>query len=100
MIVGSDGCSKLLIQCLIKTGSPDLIRKKIEAVRIEITDDEYLRSIPSVKKSTIAFHAKDDCPEVREKVFKAIKQMDFKAEFVVARKRLHQKTYEKSKRLL
>jgi hypothetical protein len=33
-------------------------------------------------------HAKNDTPEVREKVFKIIKKLDFKAEFIVARKRV------------
>ncbi len=36
----------------------------------------------------MSFHAKDDCPEVREKVFKLLKSLDFKAQFIVARKRL------------
>jgi len=38
-------------------------------------------------KTKIAFHAKDDVPEIREKVFKLIKELDFKAEFIVGRKR-------------
>ena len=46
--------------------------------------DEYLKGIPSVSKTIEAFHAKDDVPEVREKVYKMIKDMPFKAEFVVA----------------
>ena len=37
-------------------------------------------------KTAEAFHAKDDCPEVREKVFKLISTLDFSAEIYVARK--------------
>jgi len=39
-----------------------------------------------MKKTKIAFHAKDDRPEVREKFYKLIVDLDFKAEFFVARK--------------
>jgi len=63
-----------------------LIRRALEKIRKKIAKDEYLCNIPSVKKSLLAFHATDDCPEVREKVFKAIDSLPFKAEFIVARK--------------
>ena len=86
LIVGEEGCSKILLLGFIKSQNPELIRKRLAAVRHEISNDTYLASIPSISKSIRAFHAKDDCPEVREKIFKAIVPMEFKAEFVVARK--------------
>lgn len=73
MIVGSEGCSKILIIGYIRTTDPEPIRKALAEVRNEIKKDSYLQSIPSVQKSLKYFHAKDDCPEVREKVYKAIK---------------------------
>jgi len=85
-IVGKSGCSKLLILGFIKTDEPATLRKNVEELREEIRNDQYLKSIPSVKKSLVAFHATDDCPEVREKVFKRIVELPFKAEFIVARK--------------
>lgn len=42
--------------------------------------------IQSLQKSLKFFHAKDDSPEVRERVYKTIVSLDFKAEFIVARK--------------
>lgn len=87
-IVGEEGCSRILLLGFIKTKNPKLIRESLEKLREEIAEDEYLKSIPSIKKSIQCFHAKDDCPEVREKVYKLLKTMDFKAQFVVARKRL------------
>jgi hypothetical protein len=42
--------------------------------------------VPSIVKSNVAFHAKDDTPEVRQAVFKQIRELDFKAQFIVARK--------------
>jgi hypothetical protein len=85
-IVGKEGCSKILLLGFIRTSVPDSLRKSLHDLRSEIAADKYLSSIPSVKKSLSEFHAKDDCAEVREKVFKTIVSLDFKAEFVVARK--------------
>lgn len=85
-IVGEEGCSKLLLLGFIRTTDPVLLRQAVLNLRQEVAQDPYLQSIPSVSKTKIAFHAKDDCPEVREKFYKTIAQLDFKAEFVVARK--------------
>jgi hypothetical protein len=87
-IVGKEGCSKILILGFIKTEDPKKIRKEIFKLHDEIKNDDYLKAIPSILKTNIHFHAKDDVPEVREKVFKMIKKLDFKAQFVVARKKL------------
>lgn len=86
-IVGKEGCSKILLLGFIKTEKPNELRLKINEIRKEIEKDKYLEKIPSLKKSLQAFHAKDDCPEIREKVFKLIKNLPFKAEFIVARKK-------------
>lgn len=85
-IVGKEGCSKILLLGLIRTDNPDELRKAVLTLRKEIAEDEYLRKIPSIKKTVRAFHAKDDCPEVREKFYKLIVKLNFKAEFFVARK--------------
>lgn len=71
---------------LIRTNNPEQLRKVITQLHLEIIQDKYLERIPSIQKSNICFHAKDDCPEVREKVFKSLKELNFKAEFIVARK--------------
>lgn len=86
LIVGEGGCSQILLLGFIRTTSPEILRQEILALHSEVINDPYLQNIPSMKKTAVAFHAKDDVPEVREKVFKKIKQLDFKAEFVIARK--------------
>jgi hypothetical protein len=85
-IVGNEGCSKILLLGLVKSDNPKPLRKAISKLKNQIKYDEYLKDIPSIKKTIKAFHAKDDCPEVREKFYKIIKDLDFKAEFIVARK--------------
>lgn len=85
-IVGKEGCSKILLVGFIRTEKPEELRKAILKLKNEIKSDKYLEKIPSIKKTIRSFHAKDDCPEVREKVYKLIVSLDFKAEFFVARK--------------
>lgn len=86
LVVGKTGCSKLLILGFIKTEEPAPLRKTLAKVREAVDADSYLKGIPSTKKSLLAFHATDDSSEVREKIFKSIVELPFKAEFVVARK--------------
>jgi len=85
-IVGKEGCSKILLLGFIKTENSQSLRQAVLKLRDEIKKDKYLEKIPSMKKTLQSFHAKDDCPEVREKFFKLIVGLDFKAEFFVARK--------------
>jgi hypothetical protein len=87
VIVGDEGCSRTLILGFIRTFDPQQIRSKLAEVRLAVSTDRYLNDIPSVKKSLIYFHAKDDCAEVRKLVFDALDKMDFHAQFIVARKR-------------
>lgn len=88
VIAGKEGCSKILLLGFILTEQPSELRKAIAELHKEIAKDDYLKNIPSLAKTNIHFHAKDDCPEVRERVFKCLKKLDFKAQFVVARKRI------------
>jgi len=86
-IVGEEGCSKILILGLIRTENPNTMRKAILNLKDEISNDSYLKAIPSCQRTlTEGFHAKNDTPEIREKFFKLIKTLDFKAELFVARK--------------
>jgi hypothetical protein len=86
LIVGHEGCSPILILGMIEITDPVSIRKALAELHQQIATDEYLQSIPSIAKTNLAFHAKDDAPEVRQAVFKLLREMDFKAQFVVARK--------------
>lgn len=86
LIVGKEGISPILILGFIETKTPESIRSALESLRKQIEDDAYVEGIPSLKKSLVAFHAKDDCPEVRERVYKTIVDFDFTAELFVARK--------------
>lgn len=86
LILGTEGCSRTFSVGFLKTHDPEQIRSKIADVRLEVLGDRYLRDIPSIQKSLRAFHAKDDCPEVRKLVFSALDKMDFTLQVIVGRK--------------
>jgi len=52
----------------------------------EVVADPYFEAVPSLAKTAVTFHAKDDLPEIRYRVFKLLSELEFKAQFVVARK--------------
>lgn len=85
-IVGQEGCSKILLLGFIRTTNPELLRKEVLQLKEEIINDPFYKGVPSLKKTAVTFHAKDDIPEIREKFYKKIVALDFKAEFIVARK--------------
>ena len=86
LIVGQPGCSAILILGFIETQSPDPMRRAILELQRELVGDPYFQEFPSIKRTAIAFHAKDDVPEVRYRFFKLLATLDFQAQFIVARK--------------
>ena len=79
LIVGQPGCSPILILGFVETCEPGQIRQELARLHQEIAADKYLEGIPSIEKTNIAFHAKDDVAEVRQAVYKCLAGMDFKA---------------------
>lgn len=100
LIVGQPGCSPILILGFMETAEPIHIRRALGELHRQIAADKYFKDVPSISKTNVAFHAKDDIPEVRQAVFKSITAMDFKAQFVVARKieRVFRNTFSSSEK--
>lgn len=86
LIVGKEGVSKILLLGFIKTDDPVTIRRNLGKLRRNLSEDKYIQGIPSLSKSLIYFHAKDDSPEVKQAVYKCIVGLKFTAEIIVARK--------------
>ena len=86
IIVGTEGCSKTFSVGFLRTYDPQHIRDKLSEVRLEISNDRYLKDIPSITKTLRAFHAKDDSPEVRKLVYAALDKLEFGVQIVVGRK--------------
>lgn len=86
-IVGKEnGSSPILILGAIKTNKPEEIRKRMEELREEILKEEALKKIPSMKKTKRCFHAKNDCPIVRDKVYNLLKELPFTCYVMVVKK--------------
>ncbi len=86
LIVGTEGCSLILGLGFVETDQPSIIRQAIAELHQQVASDKYLQSIPSISKTNRAFHAKDDAPEVRYLVYQALSKLNFKSQFVIARK--------------
>lgn len=86
LIVGTDGCSRMLSLGFLRTTQPDQIRIALLDLRERLAQDRYLAAVPSLRKTLLAFHAKDDCPEVRKMVFETLNSLDFSVQVVAARK--------------
>ncbi len=78
--------SKTFMVGYVETGEPKSITKALTRLREELCSDDYLAGIPSMRSTRDAFHANKDCAEVKERVFKLLRQADFTAYAVVARK--------------
>lgn len=70
---GADGCSRYFILGVLDVPDPARISQELNVVRAQLLADPYFRKVPSMqpeaRKTALAFHAKDDIPEVRREVF-------------------------------
>jgi hypothetical protein len=91
IIVGTEGCSRFFILGLADIPDPVTLGREMEALRARLLADPYFEGVPSMqpqaRKTALAFHAKDDLPEVRREVFSLLlrHQMHF---FAVVRDKL------------
>jgi hypothetical protein len=73
IIIGTQGCSRFFILGLLDVPDPESLACEMEELRAHLLADPYFKGVPSMqpeaKKTALAFHAKDDLPEVRREVF-------------------------------
>ena len=91
VVVGTDGCSRYFMMGCLEAADPPGLAAALEALRAELLADPFLRRIPSMlptaRKTALAFHAKDDVPEVRHQVFRLLMEQDLRFYAVVRDKR-------------
>lgn len=72
-IVGTVGCSRHFILGKLEVDDPAALAAKLHALRLDMLADPYFAGVESFRpergKTALAFHAKDDLPEVRRQVF-------------------------------
>jgi hypothetical protein len=72
-IVGTEGCSRFFALGLLQVNDPGTLAIEFNNLRTRLLADPYFKNVPSMQpanlKTSLAFHAKDDLPEVRREVF-------------------------------
>ncbi|SHK79429.1 DUF3800 domain-containing protein [Fibrobacter sp. UWEL] len=86
-LIESGVASKVFMVGYLETKNPKELTKSLNALHKEICEDELLQGIPSMEKTKVAFHAAKDCAEVRDRVFRLLKNLDFTYYCVVLRKK-------------
>ncbi|MFT3818222.1 MAG: DUF3800 domain-containing protein [Rubrivivax sp.] len=88
---GQDGCSRHFILGALEVADPGALAAELNELRARLLADPYFRNVPSMqpaqRKTALAFHAKDDLPEVRREVFALLMRHDLKF-FAVVRDKL------------
>lgn len=72
-ITGTQGCSRYFILGKLEIDDPADLAAKLQGLRADLLADPYFAGVESFRpergKTALAFHAKDDLPEVRRQVF-------------------------------
>lgn len=91
-IVGRDGCSTFFILGVADVADPETVSAELKSLHQTLIADPYFKDVPSFDpargKTAIAFHAKDDLPEVRREVFKVLLNHEIRFYAVVRDKRV------------
>jgi hypothetical protein len=87
VIVGTPGCSLFFILGLVYIPDRETISRELNDLRTQLLADPYFAGVPSMqpkaRKTALAFHAKDDLPEVRREVFSFLQRHDLHFSAVV-----------------
>lgn len=88
VVLGSEGVSNYFMVGATFVENPEILENELSSLRESILEDPFLNRIPSIDparhKTATVFHAKDDVPEVRYKVFRSLANLDIQV-FVAIR---------------
>jgi hypothetical protein len=96
LIVGDEGCSRYFMLGKLEIEDPQGLSAQLTTLRQDLLADPYFKAVPSMqpqhRKTAVAFHAKDDIPEVRREVYKLL--LNAKVRFyAVVRDKTHLAAY-------
>ena len=76
VLVGTEGCSRHFMLGVLHVADVPGLSAELQALRQTLLADPYFKRVPSMqpgqRKTALAFHAKDDVPEVRREVFQVL----------------------------
>jgi hypothetical protein len=88
IVLGREGVSGYFMVGVAFIPDPGALDVALSRLRVDLLADPFLNRIPSLqpgrRKTALAFHAKDDIPEVRLRVFQLLATFDIKV-FVAVR---------------
>lgn len=91
VLIGNEGCSKFFILGKLDVDFPEKLSYELNKLRIGLLADTYFKNVPSFKqenrKTALAFHAKDDLPEVRREVYQLLASHEVRFYAVIRDKR-------------
>lgn len=77
LLVGTPGCSRFFMLGLLDVADPAALESDLRELRQRLLADPYFKNVPSMQmdrqKTALAFHAKDDLPEVRREMFSLLR---------------------------
>ncbi|MDP9191055.1 MAG: DUF3800 domain-containing protein [Acidobacteriota bacterium] len=92
VILGRDGVSDHFMLGVALIPDPAALDAAMARLRLELLSDPFLNRIPSLqpdrRKTACAFHAKDDVPEVRIRVFQLLATFEIKVFVAIRTKRV------------
>jgi len=90
LLLGTSGVSNYFMVGVAQLPHLELAGTLLEGLRATLLADPYFKGVPSMQpaanKTAIAFHAKDDLPEVRREVMKVLPQLDARVLVAIRRK--------------
>lgn len=90
VIVGTEGVSHTFMVGIAEIADPHSAARSLESLHQSLLADTYFAGVPSMRpearKTALAFHAKDDVPEVRREVFRLLASIDAKVFVGIRRK--------------
>ena len=93
VLIGSEGCSRFFMLGLLEVPDPTALQRILGDLRARLMSDPYFNNVPSMqaraRKTALAFHAKDDLPEVRREVFQRLHAMEELRFFAVVADKWH-----------
>ena len=79
---GQEGCSKFFMLGALEVADQARLRADLDELRVRLLADPYFRHVPSMqierRKTALAFHAKNDLPEVRREVYQVLLRHELK----------------------
>lgn len=90
VLLGESGVSLSFMVGMCELPDPNEATRQLDALRASLLADPYFKGVPSMQpsagKTALAFHAKNDVPEVRREVFKLLPSLQPKMVVSVRRK--------------